>query len=44
MHGDDGLREQIVELERFDQVAVPDQRAVGDVDVAHPLEDLVDLG
>ena len=31
---------QIVELERLDQVAVPDQAAVGDVDVGHPLIDL----
>ncbi len=27
---------QIVELERLDQVAVPDQAAVGDADVGHP--------
>ena len=44
MHGDDRLGEEIVELERLDQVAVPDQAAVGDVDVGHPLVDLVDLG
>ena len=29
VHGDDGLRDQIVELQRLDQVGIPDQRAVG---------------
>jgi hypothetical protein len=33
---DHGLADQIVELERLDQIGVPDQRAVGDADVAHP--------
>src|SRR5262249_38140202 len=42
IHGDYGLRDQVVELERLDQVRVPDQRAVGDLDVGHAGIDLVD--
>ncbi len=36
IHGDHRLRDQVVEFERLDQVGVPDQRAVGDLDVAAP--------
>ncbi len=36
--------EQIVELERLDQVAVPDQAAVGNTDIGHLVVDRIDLG
>ena len=36
-HRDVGLAHQIVEFQRLDQIAVPDQRFIGDVDVLHPL-------
>src|SRR5205085_7146085 len=42
MHGDDRLREEIVELQRLDQVAVPDEAAVRDADVGHARKNLVD--
>ena len=37
------LRQQIVELQRLDQVAVPDQRAVGEREIAHRGGDVGDL-
>ena len=40
-HRADGLRHQIVEFERFDQVGVPDQAAVADRNVGHPFVDLL---
>src|SRR5262245_14148049 len=43
MHGDHRLAEQIVELKRLDEVAVPDEAAVGDVDVGHLLVDRINL-
>src|SRR5207248_8413514 len=33
VHGDDRLRDQVVELECLDQVRVPDQRTVRDFDI-----------
>src|SRR5689334_25363450 len=42
MHRHHRLGEQIVELERLDQVAIPDEAAVGNVDVGHAGVDLVD--
>ena len=38
-HGHVRLCHEIVEFERFDQIAVPDQRAVEDLHVFHPLVD-----
>jgi hypothetical protein len=47
IHGDDGLADQIVELERFNEIGIPDHRAIGDGDVrrffpdrGHPLHAL----
>ena len=44
MHRDHRLGEKVVELERLDEVAVPDQATIGDMDVGHARIDLVDLG
>ena len=41
-HGDDGLADQVVEFQRLEQVGVPDQRAVRDLDVGGAAPDLVD--
>src|SRR5690606_29404734 len=35
--GDAGLGDQVVEFQRLDQIGVPDQAAVGDADIVHPL-------
>ena len=43
MHGHGSLRDEIVEFERLDQVGVPDQRAVGDLDVGHVAPDFLDV-
>ena len=42
VHGDHRLHDEVVELERLDQVGIPDQRTVGDLDVGHRVVDLVD--
>ena len=42
MHGGDGLGEEIVQLQRLDQIGVPDQALVGDVDILELLVDGVD--
>jgi hypothetical protein len=35
IHGDHGLADQIVELHRLDEIGVPDEASVGDVDIGH---------
>ena len=42
IHGHHGLGDEVVEFQRFDQVRVPDQRAVGHADVGDAGEHIVD--
>ena len=42
--GDAGLADEVIELQRFDQIGVPDQRAVADLDVVHPFIGLGERG
>src|ERR1700742_446277 len=39
MKDDRGLPDQVVELERLDEVSVPDQRAVADGEITHSVAD-----
>ena len=41
LHRDHCLRHQIVELECFNQISIPDQRAIGDADIRELGVDLV---
>ena len=43
VHGGGGVAQKVAKLESLDEVGVPDQRLVGDLDVVELLHDLVDL-
>src|SRR5260221_8953816 len=43
VHGDDRLRQEILELEGLDEIAIPDHGAVADVQIADGLCDGIDL-
>ena len=42
VHGHHRLADQIIQLQTFHQIGIPDQRAVGDADIGHHRPNLVD--
>ncbi len=44
VHGGGGVAQEVATFERFDEVGVPDERLVGNLDVGELLDDVINLG